>query len=601
MTALYSSRSRFAFSSRSTRSRPGLVPVMAGLLASAPALALAQTGQPTDGAVSAGAAAPAGAGPTAAAPSASSAPGGQPGAGGRPGGVGSPAAQGQPAPGGSTPSGGATAPAGSSSVGAQGASAGPSPVAGQPAPASGTPPQPVAGGQPSPAGQPSAAQAAGTPGAATAGAAVSLPPGEPPSSRASTQGQVGRPAAAANQREPDQKEPWIKRHAPTRNLVELGVFGGVLFPDELLELYEVDFDLEDEGHRKFDSPAPDLGLRVGYYPLAALGIEAEGKAIPFNTDNGGALGYGFGGHLLLQIPKWSLTPFIVAGMGGLGVSSPRDVVGSDVDETPYFGGGVKAYLNKRVALRVDVRDILARERIDIDRPTRSNLEVTLGLSVTLGRPKPPSDRDGDGFIDAEDRCPNEPGVAPDGCPIRDRDGDGILDPQDACPDQPGPAPTGCPILDTDGDGILDPDDQCPNEPETFNGFEDGDGCPDVVPEPVKRFTGVIDGIYFELNKAEVRPDSEPTLSRAVQILNEYPDLRVEIAGHTDNTGTEKHNLELSQERAESVKQWLVGRGVDPQRLQTVGYGFERPIDTNRTDEGRARNRRIEFRLITGAE
>lgn len=403
----------------------------------------------------------------------------------------------------------------------------------------------------------------------------------------------------------DADKPWIHRYPPARNMVELGLFGGVFLPNELLELYEVDTSLDQEGYRPFSSPAPDIGLRLGYYPLAALGIEAEGKVLLLDTDVGRATGFGFGGHLLLQIPKWSITPFVVAGMGGLGVASPRDVVGDDVDETPYFGGGVKAYLSDRFALRVDVRDILGRERVEIDRPTLSNLEVTLGLAVTFGRPKPPPppppDSDGDGFLNRDDACPHEPGVAPDGCPIRDRDGDGVMDPDDQCPDEPGPAPTGCPIPDTDGDGFLDPDDGCPTEPETVNGFEDQDGCPDELPEPVKQFTGVIDGIYFDLDKAEVRADSEPKLSRAVEILNEYPDLRLEISGHTDNSGTEAHNQELSRQRADSVKTWLVGRGIDPSRLTTVGYGFERPIDTNRTDEGRARNRRIEFRLLTSGE
>jgi len=229
-------------------------------------------------------------------------------------------------------------------------------------------------------------------------------------------------------------------------------------------------------------------------------------------------------------------------------------------------------------------------------------------------------------VDGEDRCPDEPGVAPDGCPVSDRDGDGIPDAKDRCPDEAGPAPSGCPVDDTDGDGIddskdhcpdvpgLPPDgcpdddpdkdgirgkaDKCPNEPETFNGFEDEDGCPDEVPDSVKRFTGVIEGIQFDTGKATIRPSSRTTLDQATAVLRDHPSLRVMISGHTDTDGSRDLNMRLSAERAESVKAYLVIKGIDADRIETRGAGPDEPIADNATPAGKQKNRRIEFKLIT---
>ncbi|MEE9383738.1 MAG: OmpA family protein [Nannocystaceae bacterium] len=422
-------------------------------------------------------------------------------------------------------------------------------------------------------------------------------------------GMYARPAAAASnddtvsQTDPKAEviEPWFLRHTPSKGLLEVGLFGGVFLLNERIELYEVDFDLPLEGFHAFERPAPHGGLRFGYYVWPALGVEAEAGYIALQSDVGRAHGYNFGGHLIAQLPRWSVTPFLVAGMSGVGVASPRSVVGNDVDEMPYFGGGLKWFLARHVMFRVDIRDVLSRRYVEIDRPLASNLQATIGLSVTLGRPKPspapPSDRDGDGYLDAQDACPNEPGVAPDGCPTRDRDGDGIPDPNDACPDEAGPAPSGCPPRDQDGDGIVDDVDRCPTQPETVNGFQDSDGCPDEVPVEVQAFTGVIEEIYFELGRATIQQTSEAILGKAVEILNTYPDLRVEISGHTDSSGTEIRNDQLGHARASSVKQWLEAHGIDGRRLETASRGASVPIDTNRTAAGRAKNRRIEFRLI----
>ena len=132
--------------------------------------------------------------------------------------------------------------------------------------------------------------------------------------------------------------------------------------------------------------------------------------------------------------------------------------------------------------------------------------------------------------------------AKNGCPAaKDSDGDGVLDGDDKCPEQAGVAPDGCPDPDPDKDGVVAPDDKCPDVAETVNGFEDEDGCPDEVPQAVQKFSGVIGGIEFDLGKATIRAKSKPVLDEAVTVLEDYPALRIEVSGHTDNQGDPDKN------------------------------------------------------------
>ena len=255
-------------------------------------------------------------------------------------------------------------------------------------------------------------------------------------------------------------------------------------------------------------------------------------------------------------------------------------------------------------------------------------------------PPPPSDRDGDGIFDDVDACPDTPGVAsPDpklhGCPP-DRDGDGILDDVDACPDEPGvpsddPKKHGCPPpKDRDGDGILDDVDACPDEPGVpsddpkKNGCpppkdRDGDGilddvdaCPDVAGPPnddpkkngcpqARIEQGQIkirEQVQFAYNSSRILKESDSLLEAVKKILDEHPELKkVSVEGHTDNRGSAAYNKGLSRRRAASVVNWLVSRGIDKKRLSSTGWGFDKPIDTNDTEEGRQNNRRVEFHIV----
>jgi outer membrane protein OmpA-like peptidoglycan-associated protein len=308
------------------------------------------------------------------------------------------------------------------------------------------------------------------------------------------------------------------------------------------------------------------------------------------------------GSVVVQLPFWNVAPFLLGGAGAMGVSSPAILLGNDVDPAAHWGGGVKIFLNRYVGLRVEARHVIAA-REATQRSQVSHVEVLGGFFVTLGRkkpvplPPPDPDRDDDGFPNERDTCPDVPGVSPDGCPPRDSDEDGFIDSEDACPYEKGVEPDGCPTRDQDGDGITDDRDQCIDRPETDNGYQDEDGCPDELPEEIKEFQGVIEGIEFELDSAIIREGSKPILDRAVKVLRDYGDIRIEIVGHTDDQGTPEYNEKLSRERAEAVEKYFVDQGIDDARLETRGAGEKEPLTSNATEDGRAKNRRTEFKIL----
>jgi len=227
---------------------------------------------------------------------------------------------------------------------------------------------------------------------------------------------------------------------------------------------------------------------------------------------------------------------------------------------------------------------------------------------------PPSDDDEDGIPDTADACVKLPGVGSrdpllNGCPEppSDRDGDAIPDEYDACPSVAG-EPTGvrithgCPRMpDSDGDGVPDPMDACPNE--AGERPPSGNGCPKPPPpapkaELVEKQIVISQQVQFETGTAVLRPESDTVLGEVVRVLSEHREIDlVEIQGHTDETGTADFNRRLGKDRAESVVAWLVAHGVARERLVAKGYGSDRPISDNRTEEGRAKNRRVEFRVL----
>jgi len=185
----------------------------------------------------------------------------------------------------------------------------------------------------------------------------------------------------------------------------------------------------------------------------------------------------------------------------------------------------------------------------------------------------------------------------DKCPTQPEDFDGFQD-EDGCPDP-----------DNDRDGIMDTLDKCPNQPETYNGYKDDDGCPDTVPKPPAVVTPppqiqkkepdfpklqTLRGVMFKGATAEITFDSYQWLDPVVKALKEYQDIVIEVRGHTDSMGKYATNMQLSQMRAEAVRQYILNQGIDSQRVRAVGFGPGSPIADNRTAAGRALNRRIEI-------
>ncbi len=198
-----------------------------------------------------------------------------------------------------------------------------------------------------------------------------------------------------------------------------------------------------------------------------------------------------------------------------------------------------------------------------------------------------ADSDGDGVTDDIDVCPDTvPGVEVDelGCPF-DSDQDRVDDWADMCPDTPlGIAvnAAGCPP-DSDMDGVYDYMDDCPDTPVGV--LVNERGCPLTTASMV----------YFDFDKWNIKPAYHRTLDDFAAYMKNNPGARAEIAGHTDNTGTESYNMGLSERRANAVKQYLLRKGVEDYRITTVGYGYSRPIASNSTSSGRAQNRRAELR------
>ena len=317
-----------------------------------------------------------------------------------------------------------------------------------------------------------------------------------------------------------------------------------------------------------------------------------------------------------------LAPFLTAGIGG-----------------GYYTGNFGAYVPAGVGLQLNWSSVTylflqAQYKFTLTKKVLGdNLFYSIGLAQNIGKEKvmpppppppvpvveAPKDRDGDGVIDADDKCPDVKGLAAlQGCP--DKDGDGITDADDKCPDVKGlskyqgcPIPDtdkdgindevdkcvtvagvaryqGCPIPDTDKDGVNDEEDKCPNEAGPASNF----GCPVIAQAVIDKINYAAKNILFATGSSKLLPKSFKSLNEVAKIMADDNTLKLDIDGHTDNVGKAEKNQSLSEARAASVKTYLTSKGVDESRMTATGHGQDSPITDNKTAAGRTKNRRVEM-------
>ncbi len=329
-------------------------------------------------------------------------------------------------------------------------------------------------------------------------------------------------------------------------------------------------------------------------------------------------------NVKLMSDRYLFTPYL---SGGLGVSQYKG----------YFA----TFIPLGVGLQLNLFDdayllINSQFRVAVSENANYHFYHSVGFAGTIGKRREPAkivaapslpiveapkDRDGDGIIDSQDSCPDIAGLlkfngCPDsdndgipdkddkcptvpgfaryqGCPIPDTDHDGINDEEDKCPTVPGFARyQGCPIPDRDNDGVNDEEDKCPDVPgDPANG-----GCPIITKETEQKIEYAAKNIFFNTGRYTLLVVSSRPLDEVAAILVGNKDLKLDIDGYTDNAGAPEKNQLLSQQRADEVKKYLEGKGVAAARLNAAGHGQNSPVADNKTNAGRAKNRRVELHV-----
>ncbi|MBT8136215.1 MAG: OmpA family protein [Gammaproteobacteria bacterium] len=385
---------------------------------------------------------------------------------------------------------------------------------------------------------------------------------------------------------------------------------------------------EDKDRAADPGVAVSLGLGRQIAEAWALEFSAfGGQHDGFNEQNMMGIGVDF---LRSLNTSGLVTPYVLLGTGWIRddiVEHPS--VAGELDYDNFMGSvglGLVAPLGDAASrFRAEVR-----YRLDLHDPSSfGDLLTTIGFYMPLGEapartPKTLPDADGDGVADDVDLCPaTTAGSSVDqyGCEL-DSDNDGVANSKDRCPDTARGTKVdarGCPpAADNDGDGVTDDMDKCPGTPRSVkvgaDGCEvdsDGDSVVDSLDSCPNTTMGVridvrgceirdkidLPGVQFELSSAKLVDESTAILKEAAETLRRNPDLRVEAAGHTDTSGPAEFNRDLSQRRAESVRRYLISRGVNADNITAKGYGESEPVADNSTRPGRIRNRRVELRIL----
>ncbi len=376
----------------------------------------------------------------------------------------------------------------------------------------------------------------------------------------------------------------------------------------------------------------DLGFQLGFGKVindrwsAEFSLFTSEHETVLSTDKLSLNGWSLGVNRSFY-PEANISPYFTFGLGWLESGTGN----SEADMFVKYGLGLMKTLggNASKGSNFSLRgEVYGRRGIETIGGTDDSVDYVAGIGFVYGwgaspKARGPSDSDGDGVIDEQDKCPGTPpgtAVGPDGCElVKDSDGDGVPDDTDRCPGTPPGAKvdaTGC-ELDSDGDGVGDARDECPGTPAgarvDAKGCEldtDGDGvvdsqdkCPDTPKGDRVDAIGCsfreeikLPGVVFETGSADLKPESIPVLEGAAATLKRYPELTIEVAGHTDSRGSDALNLDLSARRADSVMSYLRDAGVQ-NTITARGYGERQPVASNNTDDGRQQNRRVVLRVL----
>jgi OOP family OmpA-OmpF porin len=347
----------------------------------------------------------------------------------------------------------------------------------------------------------------------------------------------------------------------------------------------------------YDFPGAPRNLDNGFGATLLFGFPVSDYFAPELTLTGlrarrnttGELEKSFAGGVNFAIYPFTrnhaVSPFLLVGGGA---EHDRHAGGNKTSGYADAGGGLLIALNqsRRAAIRIEGgRYGVFDNTIDPGRGHVLDTRVSAGVQIALGSEAPPPppppptppvlrDSDGDGVLDDVDQCPGTPrGVVVDsrGCPL------------------PPPAARVTPPMDSDGDGVLDDVDNCPHTPQGMR--VDEHGC------AIKAAVVVLHDINFEFNKARLTATARQSLDNVAAGLKGQPSMKLEVDGHTDSIGSSAYNLKLSRERAASARSYLIEQGITASRLKSEGFGKSKPIASNKTDEGRAENRRVEFKVL----
>jgi outer membrane protein OmpA-like peptidoglycan-associated protein len=371
-------------------------------------------------------------------------------------------------------------------------------------------------------------------------------------------------------------------HVPIRGRVAYNFPAGqhsafILGAGYAYTMYRRDADFEDSG------PTASAGLRLGLGDVTSIRINTYVDYIPDPENQ------------VKENWNWGIQPGLSFLLGGRGEAKVRDKDGDGVpdaiDECKDTPAGDKVDARGCTVQDADGDGVLDDADQCADTPAGEQVDAK-------GCPLP-KDADKDGVADDTDKCANTPAgeqVDASGCSAtqRDADGDGVNDATDTCADTPAGEQVdakGCPLpKDGDKDGVTDDKDRCPSTPAGVT--VDEEGCQVLFEESKK--TLILEGVNFETGKSTLTPESQTILNGVAEALVANEEVKVQVSGHTDNTGSLALNRRLSKARAEAVRQYLVEKGVAADRLTSAGFGPDRPVASNRTAEGRAQNRRVEL-------